>query len=202
MALNANALTTLAQAKAWLKIPVLTVTDDALVELMINAASQTIESETNRKLLAQSIVELRHGKSSNIMMLREWPINSITELKFDLQSAFTSPETLVDPADYTIGDDKMSIVLHSRQIPRGYNNVRITYNAGYAAIPSDLEMACLWMVSWFYQIRKADDIGRTAKGKGDESTSWSQAAPEYVTTAINKYKRTEMPTGDAIERNQ
>lgn len=202
MALNANALTTLAQAKSWLKVPTLTVTDDALIELIINAASQTIESECNRKLVAQSIVELRHGKSSNLMMLKEWPINSITELKFDLQSAFTSPETLVSPTDYTVGDDKMTLVLHSRQIPRGYNNVRVTYNAGYSVTPSDLEMACLWICSWMYQIRKSDDIGRSAKGKGDESASWGQSAPDYVKDTIMKYKRTEMPAGDAIERNQ
>ena len=201
MALNANALTTLVTAKSWLKIPNATVTDDTLVELLINAASQTIEAECNRKLVAQSVVEFRHGKSSNIMMLREWPINSVTEVKFDLQSAFTSPETLVSPGDYTIGDDKMSLIFHSRQIPRGYNNVKITYNAGYATTPSDLEMACLWVVSWMYQIRKSDDIGRSAKGKGDESTAFGQDAPDYVKTTIMRYKRTEMPTGDAIERN-
>ena len=201
MGLRDNALTTLATAKSWLKIAEATTSDDAIVELIVNAASQSFEVATNRKIKLQDVTEVRHGKAGNIMLLREWPVVSVTSVKVDNSSVFTSADSLLAATDYTIGDNAQSLVFHSTNLPRGYNNVQIVYRAGYDEIPADIEMAVLWACSWLYNIRKSDDIGRSSKGKGDESVAWGQDAPEYVLKTIANYKRTEFPAGDAIERN-
>ena len=191
MALNSNALTTLAMAKLYLKIPTGETSMDSIVELFVNAASQMIEAETDRKLKAQSITEVHHGRDSNIIMLNEWPVNSITSVS--IGSGQSDPPTLLDPSEYAIGDEGNSVILLSMRFPRGYNNVNVTYNGGYAAIPSDLEHACLWMVFYYRMMRESGDIGRTAKGKGDESISILQEAPADVKNAIARYRRLEVP---------
>jgi Phage gp6-like head-tail connector protein len=201
MALNANALTTLNQAKTFCKIPLSETSVDALMEFYINAASDYIERECDRKLKAQTHTELRHGRKQNILMLKEWPVNSVASLKIDSSAVFTSPDTLVASTEYAIGDDGMSIVLLDRVLPNGYNNVQAIYNAGYSTIPSDLEMATLWLVFWYNQVRNNQDIGRPRKSKGDESFEISQSAPKEVLDAISRYKRTEMPVSDALIRN-
>jgi hypothetical protein len=201
MALNANALTTLAQAKMFCKIPTLETSLDTLLEFYINASSDYIERECDRKLKAQSHTELRHGRKQNILLLKEWPINSVTSLKIDSTGVFTSPDTVLDTSEYKVGDDGMSIVLLDRVLPNGYNNVQAIYNAGYSTIPSDLEMATLWLVFWYNQVRNNQDIGRPRKSKGDESFEISQSAPKEVLDTISRYKRTEMPVSDALIRN-
>lgn len=201
MALNANALTTLVFAKTYLKIPALETSQDSIVEFCINAASQEIESDTNRKLKAQAITEYQHGRNGNIIVLREWPINSITSLSIDQSALFTDPATLIDADDYRISDDLNSIVMINRTLPNGFNNIKIIYNAGYASVPSDIENACLWLTTYYYMMRQNQDIGRTSKGKGDESVTILQQAPGVVKDAINRYKRMEIPNLNAPVRN-
>lgn len=191
------ALTTLSMAKTYLKIPALETSQDTLVQFFIDTASEMLASETDRKLEAQTVVDKFHGRSSNIIVLTEWPVNSIAELRFDQSSQFTSPQTLIDPDEYSLGDDGTTIVLHKRTVPKGYNNVRITYNAGYTPIPKDLENACLWMVFYYYKMRQAEDIGRQSRSKGDESLSMVQEAPTDVKNVIRRYKRTECAAAHA-----
>jgi uncharacterized phiE125 gp8 family phage protein len=197
MAVNANALTTLNMAKTYLKIPLTETSQDTLVEFFINASSEMLERETDRKLKAQSIVDTVHGRSSNIVLLSQWPVNSITELRIDNSSDFVDASTLIDADEYRVGDDKNTLVLLSRTFPKGYNNVRVTFNAGYSTVPSDLEHACLWMVFFYHKIRIAEDIGRQSRSKGDESTSLLQEAPADVKNTILRYKRTEFPAANA-----
>lgn len=201
MALNSNALTTLNMAKTYLKIPLAETSKDSLIELWINAASQAIESECDRKLKAQSITEHHHGRKTNFALLREWPINSVTEVRLDSKAVFTDASTLVPVDDYRIADDNNCVVFLNRSVPMGYNNLRIIYNAGYATVPSDLEHACLWMVFWYDRMRTADDIGKTSKSKGDESFSMSQSMPQDIKDTINRYKRVEIAGIDAAVKN-
>lgn len=201
MALNANALTSLAFAKSYLKIPVAETSQDTIVEFWINAASDEIESSTNRKLKAQALTEYQHGRRNNICVLKEWPINAITSLAIDETAQFTDPATVLTSTEYVIGDDLNSVVLINRTFPNGFNNIKVVYNAGYSTVPKDLENACLWLISYYHKMRDSGDIGRTSKGKGDESITILQEAPKMVTDAILRHKRMEIPNLNAPVRN-
>ena len=191
MALNANALVTLAQGKTYLKIPVLDLTQDSMVEFFINAASDYIESETDRKLKSQSQTEYHDGKKSNILVLREFPVTAIASLKFDYTGKFTGNETIVNAENYGIGDEGNSLYYRG-YLPSGYRNIQIVYTAGLATIPMDLQNACLWAMTYYYQMRENKDIGRTAKGKGDESVSILQEMPPEVKNIVARYTRLEV----------
>lgn len=201
MALNGNALTTLALAKKWLKIPTTVNDQDDMVELLINGFSQEIEAFTQRKLKSQVITETKHGRGTNLILLREWPVTAVSELRIDGGSLFTDPATIVDSADYTIADDGNSLLLIGGTYPRGYNNIRITYTAGYATVPSDLEQACLDLCFWRYRTRESGDIGRKQKGKASESEQWHQEWPPSIVSAVMRYKRSDMPGIDAPVQN-
>lgn len=191
MALNANALTTLATAKAYLKIPTGETSQDSIVELFINSASQMLETECDRLFKSQAITEKQHGRGQNFLLLKQWPVTAVAELRIDREGVFTDPSTLIDAADYQITDDGNGIVLLHRSFQHGYNNVRIQYTAGFATVPADLEEACLWTVTWKRGIRDAGDIGRQSKSKDTETVQWLQEAPKDVTNTILRYKRTE-----------
>lgn len=201
MALNSNALTTLNQAKTFCKIPLAETSLDSMIELYINAASDYLERECDRKFKSQTFTEIRHGRKQNIVLLKDYPCTAISSLKVDSSGLFTSPDTVIPPSDYGVGDDGNSLVLLNRVLPNGYNNVQIVYTAGYATIPSDLEMATLWLVFWYNQVRNNQDIGRPRKSKGDESFEISQSAPKEVLDTIARYKRTEVPVSDSLIRN-
>jgi hypothetical protein len=170
------------------------------VELFINAGSQFIERETDRKIKQQTHTDIKHGRKSNLILFRQWPVTAVTSLHVDSEASYGS-DTLVDPSEYRIGDEGNSLVLLNRSFPNGYNNIKVVYTAGYDPVPSDLQNACLWLVTWYYTTRENKDIGRPRKSKGDESFDISQSAPKDIWDCIMSYKRTEMPGSDALVFN-
>jgi uncharacterized phiE125 gp8 family phage protein len=197
VALNANALTTLAMAKSFLKVPAGDATQDSIIELCINSASAYLQGATDRKLKSQAYTELRHGSNNNIILLRNYPVTLISEIAIDCESQFTDPNTIISTDRYIICDDSNSVLYINSLFPSGYNNIRIKYTAGYIDVPTDLEMACLWLVHFYYRIRENQDIGRTSKSKMDESISILQDAPQDVKDTIARYRRFEMPLIDS-----
>lgn len=201
MALNPNALTSLAMAKAYLKIPTVEMSQDAIVEFFINAASQDLESETDRFLKKRSaITEFQDGRKQSVIALRQYPVASITSLHIDADSSFPA-STLIPATDYEIADDLNGIVLKDGLFSGGERGVKIVYAAGFDPIPSDLEHACLWLVFWYAKIRDAQDIGRPSKSKEGETISYAQSMPGNVRETINRYKRTECFVSNASTRN-
>jgi len=189
MALNANALTTLNQFKLQIDLSAAITNLDTRLEMYINAASQVIESYCNRSFKQMTHTEFQHGARSNIILLAQWPITSVTEVNIDQDKLFGA-STIIPATQYSISDRNTSLSV-SMKTPGGQNNVKIVYVAGYANIPSDLELACIWAAEWFYHGQKRQDMGRTSVSKGDESVGVLSAMPEMILELLQNYKRTE-----------
>lgn len=202
MTVKANALTTLAQAKSHLSISPSDSLQDARIEMFINAASEKIERYTNRLLVSQgAIAELQHGRRENIILLKQWPIIAISEVSIDYTAAHTAPANVLAASDYTISDDKNSLLLINSTFPVGFNNIKITYTAGYTTVPSDLELAALWLVEWYYLLRTRGDMGRTTASKGGESVGVLEKMPTMIAEMLEFYKRSEFAAINAPIRN-
>jgi hypothetical protein len=200
--LHTYAFVSLDLAKSFLKIPDAVTADDDLIKLWINTATDDLERECDRQLSSRAVTgELHHGRGQNALLLRQWPITAISELRIDAKSEFTDASTLIPTTDYQVGDDGNSIIYKNAVFPRGYNNLRVTYTAGFTTVPSDLVMAALWIVSWMHSIRNAADIGRASKNKEGETVSYLQTSPQYVKDAVARYKRTEFPSIESPVHN-
>lgn len=198
MPLIPSALTSVENAKAHLNVPSANTDQTARLELMINAATARIESMTDRLLKERTLTEVRSGRRSNLILLRQWPVNSITSVKLDAKSVFDAGTEITG---YQIADDNTAIHLIGDVWPNGFNNIQIVYTAGYnstdhAGNLAELEIATLWLVEWFYKHRERGDMGRTSKSKGDESVGILAQMPTMIREIIMDYKRTEAALGD------
>lgn len=200
MPLIAEALTTLASARSHLGIPAADTSQNLRLELLINAATQRLETMTDRCLKERSHTEIRSGRRSNVLLLKQWPVTVINALYVDDQSLFGA-ETQWAAGSYVIGDDHNSVILKSDFFPNGFHNVKVEYTAGYngvdhAGVLAELELACLWLVEWFYRHRERGDMGRVSKSKGDESVGILAEMPTMIKEIILDHKRTEAPLLD------
>ena len=200
MALAPYALTSLEMARSHLNISPTDTTQTARLELFINAATARIEAMTDRLLKERTITEVRSGRRNNIVVLRQWPVAAITSLKVDAESLFGA-ETALDPADYRIADDQISVQIKGQVFPSGTNNIQIVYTAGFNTTDhlgqlADLEIATLWIVEWFYRLRERGDMGRSSKSKGDESVGILTDMPPMIRSLIADYKRLDVPLSD------
>lgn len=185
-------LTTLAKVKNQLDIPVSDTSQDTRLNTYLNAASAAIESYCERKFEQTTYTEYHHGRRMNFIMPREFPIISVTELRVDGDRVFTDPSTLIPVNEYSIADRNRTI-FYSGKFPQGFNNIKLVYSAGYATIPGDIELACIWACEWFVKHRERKDIGRTSVSKGDESVGILASMPPMILELINPYKRCEPP---------
>ena len=190
MALLAYALTTLENVKESLSI---TDSDnDSLLERLINAATELIESETGRRFKKTDHEEEIHDGIGKNLALENYPI-------LDSEDDVSNSDPVIkriysDGTDDTIDEDsyrynkKTGVIYRAVGWPEGEDNISVDYTAGYDTIPADLEQACIDLVSYAYNRRKNAGV----KSEADGAYSITYATLDQVPTAkatISLYTR-------------
>lgn len=202
MPVGPNALTTLEAVKVRLGMPDSNVTYDDLLCQFIDSASAQIETYCHRRFIQGAYTEYQDGIANNRIDLGQWPVVGVPEVYVDSKSLF-GPETLKDPTTYAMdldsrGDATGIILLCGRLFPRGFRNIKISYEAGYAdiaSLPHDLQDACLWITKWLYEIRDDDRLGIATKGKNQENTTYTSDWDPWIKRILDNYQRVGAPSG-------
>ena len=177
-------LTTLANVKAWMALPPENTDDDALLNRLVKSASEFIQTWLNRSFASQDYNEARDGTGGARMMFADYPVTAVSSVVVDGLAIPASPDE-IQPGYYF---DKTSIMLAGYVFGRGMNNVKMTYTAGYAATPPEIEQACIEMISLRYKER--DRIGHQSKSlAGETVTFFIKDMPDSVRTILNNYRK-------------
>lgn len=127
MALNSNALITLDEIKDYLAI--LDLSQDGILEVLINAVSETFENHVGRKFVETTYTSLKiDGSGHSILWLPNWPVVSLSTVK-------ENGSTLVKDTDFKVYDDIGALVKISGVWAEGFQNIEVTYKAGYQLAP-------------------------------------------------------------------
>lgn len=176
-------LTTLANAKQWLGI---TTTDsDSLLTRLISASSDYIQTWLNRQIALQSYTETRDGTGGNRLMFANYPATGVTSLYID---GLLIPPSSGPGVDGWVAD-QFKVSLRGRYaFSRDVQNVTITYTAGFATTPTEIEQACVELVS--RRFKDKDRIGITSKGLAGETISFSQVDfSDAIENTLKNYKK-------------
>lgn len=190
MSLDAGAWTTVAAVKQALKIDSGDNDHDNEIEALINACYLMLEAYIHHPLKAADYTEYYDGDSTNSLVLRKYPINSVASIYDDVTREWAA-DTLIESTDYVIDNEEQigSVRLFQNTIifSSGVKNIKITYNAGYTTIPNDAARACIMLVSYYFNRQGSE--GMTAQSIGGKSESYTdEALPLYIRQMVNKYK--------------
>jgi hypothetical protein len=117
------------------------------------------------------------------MMFRDYPVTAINYLKIDGQLI---PASFGQSSGYVY--DSFSIMLIGYSFTRGFQNVELSYTAGYAVTPTEVEQACIELLSLRY--KEKDRIGQVSKSIGGEVVSFSQKdMSDSIQTTLANYKK-------------
>lgn len=166
-----NALVSLAEAKTFLKISA--SSEDSVIEDFINRASIWANDYTGRRLKSRSNSDVYDGDGSDLLLLRDYPLVSITDLRIDDGSySGAPPQTTSD--DYTLNLPSGLIKLKNGVLfVKGFQNVAITYTAGYTTAPETVKEAVLLYVGHLYRRQYADQkFGVQSETVGDRTTTY------------------------------
>lgn len=198
MPVNAIDLCILSDVKAWLDIT--GSTDDDVLQSLITNVSQRILQNLNRQTLALSTyAEHYDGTDTPQLALRNFPIVSVSSLVVSNRTIAASPDGV--QSGYTFDQYALKLIGYSTApgqqgfastpgfFTRGFQNVAVTYQAGYVKTPFDIAEAARQWVAFLYRQRKW--IGQTSKHLSTgETVSFSQKEmPDFVLGTLRNYKR-------------
>ncbi len=191
---NSGDLCQLSDLQAWLPTAAPAGAEAELAQL-ISAASRLICQYTGRSTFAvQAYADTYDGAGKNWMLLRQWPVVSVTSIAL---TEWGQTTTITDPTKFQLeqpipagGNQRLTLTSTPYAVfPRGRGNVQITYQAGYAEIPYDLIQACVEIAGEAFTRRNR--IGQNSVTMKDQSTvSFSQRdMPASVATMLQSYRR-------------
>jgi uncharacterized phiE125 gp8 family phage protein len=171
MALDtANALVSLAEAKTFLKITA--ASEDSVIEDFINKASIWANDYTGRRLLLRSNSDSYDGDSSDLLVLNDYPVSSIIDMRINDGSYTGAPPSTTN---YTLDSKNGIVKLTNGEIfYTGFRNVTVSYSAGYSPIPESIKEAVLVYVGAIYRRQYADQkFGVSSETIGDRTTTYA-----------------------------
>lgn len=183
-------LTSLANAKEFLKVPVSETTDDAILNRILSAADAFVKSYCGRLLEATTLTELHSTiQGQVVLMLDEYPVNSITSLHDDIDRTYGA-DTLIAATDYIVDKVEGIIKLDGIYFYAGLQNVQVVYNAGYVTVPADLEQATLELVAQKYHSYDKIRQGIESRSFNGESVSFFMGEMLKETKSVlNRYRK-------------
>lgn len=165
MALAANALVELQVAKQHLSVT--GESEDGLIEAMINRASKLCEAHTGRRLKQVTFTNLRlTGRAWPRIPLRASPVKVTDPVTVSVDGTAQTVwkvEADGDPAGFDVrlgaydpegGRGPDHLYRSSGWAGTGPDNVLLTYTGGFAIVPDDVQLACLYVVQKLFRDAK------------------------------------------------
>jgi len=149
----ADALVVLADVKSEMSI---TSTDeDALLQILLDAALSIWDELTGRKWLSTALTEYYDvEKYSKAVFLDNYPVTVMTSV-FDDPDWVYGNDTLLATADYKVNMDR-GVIHYNGYFSGGAQSVKVVYTAGYTSttVPKWLkEMICRQVANWHQQAK-------------------------------------------------
>lgn len=172
----ANNLITLAEYKAYIGIT--STNQDSVINTLIPQVSALVKNICGRTFLDyvdEFKIEVSKGSPTNRMVLQETPILQVSSVEFSMDYGLTY-STLVEYIDYVVDQDSdvVELIAYPYVDYIKTNAYRVSYTAGYEAIPSDLKLAVADLIQYYV---RNDSAIHSQKAVGANTVQI-----EYVTT--------------------
>jgi hypothetical protein len=135
-----------------------------LIERMIVAKTEAITNYIGfNQILADDYTDYYNGDGGNRIYTNNSPINSVDEINDDVDWDW---ESSTEITDFKISTDKTYILLKDNVTSYGDQNIKVTYNAGFATIPVDLRDVCIEEVARAYNEKLNIGVATRTDSKG------------------------------------
>ncbi|MFC2076629.1 hypothetical protein ACFLT7_06055 [candidate division KSB1 bacterium] len=177
--------------------------EDTFITSLCSRVSDTIATALDRTLEASSsyITEVRDGDGTEVFYTREWPINSISEIRVrdSIQSDFSTGD-VVSSSNYEYDPLKGRIILTAgdafRDIKR---STRIVYSAGYSSsgfsLPGEIKQSAVYLTSFLYLDSRREGgearlgLGAKTLMEGGTIQSIVRELPSYLYGPLMAYRK-------------
>jgi len=195
------ALTTLAKIKILLSISG-SGEDDRLNEV-VDASDDIISRWCDRDFDSTAYTEYYDGTGTAVLVLRQYPIiGNPSEVNVDGNRDFAATTALTVSDDYIVETNGAEGILRLVSAPfqgtlepvwpRGIQNIKVTYTAGYATLPAGLVHIATQYSAFLYRNRAT--FGPMATSMGGVSIRWDSINPNSTVDLIPDAFKAQLET--------
>ena len=173
--------------------------DDARLNVLIPSVSQLIKTYCGNSLVdyysTNKTETFDINWSTHVVQLTETPVNAIVSVqeRDDYGSAYTTLTT--GAYEYSLDSNTDSILRTTsagyQNWPQGVGTAKIVYTAGYSAVPADLKLAVLDLVTYYlkdeHKIRQSI-AGASLQNQGSSTQTNSVGFPDHIKRVLDLYK--------------
>ena len=174
--------------------------DDARLEVIIPSVSELVKTYCGNSFVdyySSNKTEIFDiNWSSHVVQLTESPVNAIVSVQ-ERSSYSESYATLTTGAyEYYLDTvtDSVYRTLSSggfKSWARGVGAVKVVYTAGYSAVPSDLKLAVLDLITYYLKDehkQRQSIAGASLQNQGSTSQSNNVGFPDHIKRVLDLYK--------------
>jgi hypothetical protein len=173
--------------------------DDARLNILIPSISQLIKTYCGNSFVdyysSNKAETFDINWSTHVVQLTETPVNALVSVQ-ERASYSSSYTTLTTGAyEYSLDANTDSILRTNsagyQNWPQGVGSVKITYTAGYSAVPADLKLAVLDLVTYYlkdeHKLRQSI-AGASLQNQGSSTQRDNVGFPDHIKRVLDLHK--------------
>ena len=173
--------------------------DDARLNVLIPSVSELVKTYCGNSFVdfysSNKTETFNIDWGTYVVQLTESPVNAIVSVE-ERQSYNNAYTTLTTGAFEFALDTKTDSVLRTTSAgykngPTGVDAVRVVYTAGYSAVPSDLKLAVLDLVTYYLKDehkQRQSIAGASLQNQGSTSQNNNVSFPDHIKRVLDLYK--------------
>tara|TARA_B100000902_G_scaffold242600_1_gene229709 strand:- start:1937 stop:2524 length:588 start_codon:yes stop_codon:yes gene_type:complete len=173
--------------------------EDLRINALIPSVSQLIKTYCANSFVdyysSNKTEEFNINWGTHIVQLTESPINAIVSVQ-ERQSYSDSYTTLTTGAyEYALDTTTDSVIRTTsggyQNWPTGVGAVKIVYTAGYSAVPADLKLAVIDLITYYLKDehkQRRTMAGASIQNDGSSSQKDNVAFPDHIKRVLDLYK--------------
>ena len=172
--------------------------DDLKLNALIPSVSQLVKTYCGNSIVdhysTDKVETFSINWGTNIAQLTESPFVSITSVQE--RTSFADSYTTIPATEYYIDASTDSVYRvttsgSAKNWPTGPASVKITYKAGYATCPTDLELAVVDLVTYYLKDEhkaRQTMAGASIQNQSSSSQRDNVAFPDHIKRVLDLYK--------------
>jgi len=173
--------------------------DDGRLNVLIPSVSQLVKTYCGNSFVdfysSNKTETFNINWGTHVVQLTESPVNAIVSVQ-ERTSYNNSYSTLTTGAfEYALDTNTDSVLRTTssgyKDWPTGVDSVKVVYTAGYSAIPGDLKLAVLDLITYYLKDehkQRQTIAGATLQNQGSTSQNNNVSFPDHIKRVLDLYK--------------